>query len=92
MNAGFVMISILVKNKLSEKCLINALYSIDAKVLRCYLDMAEIYDGNSSKSNSDLIEMTVYGYIKNTIKKELVNDISLDTAYKLIKYNGVNIT
>ena len=91
MNAGFVMISILAKSKLSEKCLTNALYSIDAKVLRYYLGMTEIYDGNSNKSKSDLIEVTVYGYIKNKLKKELVNDISLDTAYELIKNIGVNI-
>ena len=91
MNAGLVMISILVKSNLSDKCLINALYSIDAKVLRYYLGIAEIYDGNSNKSKSDLIEMIVYGYIKNKIKKKLVNDISLDTAYKLIKNKGINI-
>ena len=84
MNTGFVMISKLVKSNLSDKCLINVLYSIDAKLLRYCLRMVEIYDGNSNKIKSDLIEMIVYEYIKNKIKKGLVNDISLDNVHKLI--------
>ena len=83
------MISILVKSKF--KCLINELYSIDAKVLRYYLGMVEIYDDNSNKSKTDLIEMIVYGYIKNKLINGLVDDISLDYAYKLIKHKGINI-
>ena len=59
MNAIFVMISILVKSNLSDKCLINAVYSIDSKVLRNYLGIVEIYDSNSGKSKCDLIEMIV---------------------------------
>ena len=81
MNDGFVMISILVKSNLSDKCLINALYNIDTRVLRYYLGIAKIYDGNSNKSKTDLIETIVYGYIKNKLKKEQVNDISLDIKY-----------
>ena len=81
MNDGFVMISILVKSNLSDKCLINAHYNIDTRVLRYYLGIAKIYDGNSNKSKTDLIETIVYGYIKNKFKKEQVNDISLDIKY-----------
>ena len=82
MNAGFAMISILVKSNLSDKCLINALYRIDTKILRYYLGMAKIYDGNKSKSNRDLIEMIVYGYIKGILNKTQVNNISVTSAYK----------
>ena len=60
-NVGFVMISILVESNLSDKCLINALYSIDKRILRNYLGLAETYDANSNKSKSDLVEMIVYG-------------------------------
>ena len=81
MNDGFVMISILVKSNLSDKCLINALYNIDTRVLRYYLGIAKIYDGNNNKCKTDLIETIVYGYIKNKFKEEQVNDISLDIKY-----------
>ena len=64
MNASFIMISVLVKSNLSDKCLISALYSIDSKALRNYLGIVEIYDSNSRKSKIDLIEIIVYGYIK----------------------------
>ena len=57
MKTGFVMVSILAESNLSNKCLINALYNIDRGVLRNYLGLAEIYDGNSGKSKADLIEM-----------------------------------
>ena len=91
MNASFVMISILVKSNLSDKCLINALYSIDSKALRNYLGIVEVYDGNSSKGKCDLIEMIVYGYIKGKFKKKSVNDITLSSAFKVLKGKGINI-
>ena len=91
MNASFVMISILVKSNLSDKCLINALYSIDSKALRNYLGIVEVYNGNSSKSKCDLIEMIVYGYIKGKFKKESVNDITLSSAFKVLKGKSINI-
>ena len=91
MNASFVMISILVKSNLSDKCLINALYSIDRRAFHNYLGIVEIYDANSSKSKCDLIEMVVYGYIKGKLKKESVSEISLNNAYKILKHQGINI-
>ena len=87
MNTGFVMVSILVESNLSDKCLINALYNIDRGVLRNYLGLAEIYDGNSGKSKADLIEMIVYGHTK----KQLVNDISLNSAYKILRDKGISV-
>ena len=83
MNAIFVMISILVKSNLSDKCLINAVYN--------YLGIVEIYDSNSGKSKCDLIEMIVYGYIKGKLKKDSVSDISLNSAFKILKDKGINV-
>ena len=91
MNASCVMISILVKSNLSDKCLINALFNIDSGALCNNLVLAEIYDGNSSKSKSDLIEMIVYGYIKGKLKNGSVNEISLSSAFKILKDEGINI-
>ena len=91
MNTIFVMISILVKSNLSDKCLINAVYSIDSKVLHNYLGIVEIYDSNSGKSKCDLIEMIVYGYIKGKLKKDSVSDISLNSAFKILKDKGINV-
>ena len=64
MNSSFVMISILLKSNLGERCLINTLNNINNKALRNYLGLADIYDGNSNKSKTDLIEMIVYGISK----------------------------
>ena len=91
MNTGFVMVSILVESNLSDKCLINALYNIDRRVLRNYLGLPEIYDGNSGKSKADLIEMIVYGHTKNKLKKQLVNDSSLNSAYKILRDKGISV-
>ena len=65
MNSSFVAISILVKNNLSERCLINILMNISSQSLRSYLKLASIYDGNSNKKKTDLVEMIVYGCINN---------------------------
>ena len=91
MNTGFVMVSILVESNLSDKFLINALYNIDRGVLRNYLGLAEIYDGNSGKSKADLIEVILYGHTKNKLKKQLVNDISLNSAYKILRDKGISV-
>ena len=91
MNASFVMISVLVKSNLSDKCLISALYSIDSKALRNYLGIVEIYDSNISKSKSDLIEIIVYGYIKGKLKRDGVSDISLSSAFKVLKDKGIPV-
>ena len=91
MNASFIMINVLVKSNLSDKCLISALYSIDSKALPNYLGIVEIYDSNSSKSKIDLIEIIVYGYIKGKLKRDGVSDISLSSAFKVLKDKGINV-
>ena len=50
------------KSYLNERCLVNALMSINNERLRDYLRLACIYDGNSNKKKTDLIEMIIYGY------------------------------
>ena len=42
MNSSFVAISILIKNNIGEKCLINFLMNISAQALRDYLECANI--------------------------------------------------
>ena len=49
MNSPFVMISILLKGNLSERCLVNSLMYVSSNSLRNYLKSANIYDGNSKK-------------------------------------------
>ena len=39
--------------------------NISSQSLRSYLKLASIYDGNSNKKKTDLVEMIVYGCINN---------------------------
>ena len=42
MNSAFVMISIVMKSNLNERCLVNALMDINNEGLRTYLRLANI--------------------------------------------------
>ena len=75
MNALFVPISILVKSKISEKCLINTLMNMLSQSLRGYLRLASIYDGNSNKKKTDLLERILCGCITGKLGKEPIKDI-----------------
>ena len=70
MNSSFTAISILVKSSISRQCLINFLNGVSSQSLRGYLKLANIYDGNSNKKKSDLIEMINYGCITNKLNKK----------------------
>ena len=59
MNSSFVIISILIKTKLAMNCVINHLNEVSSQSLRSYLRLANIYDGNSNKKKSDLVEMII---------------------------------
>ena len=61
MKSSFACISILVKSKIPKNYLINFLNEISSQSLRSYLGLANIYDGNSNKMKSDLIEMIICG-------------------------------
>ena len=69
MNSSFVAISILVKSNITERCLINTLMNISSQSFRAYLKLASIYDGNSNKKKTDLVEMIVYGCMINKLNK-----------------------
>ena len=58
---------------------------MSSQSLRSYLRLANIYDGNSNKKETDLIEMIVYGSITNKLNKEPIKDISIYKAMSILK-------
>ena len=91
MNSSFVCISILVKSKLPKNCLINHLIEISSQSLRSYLRLANIYDGNSNKKKSDLIEMIIYGCMNGNLKNMDINDISNNKVNTILKEKEISI-
>ena len=91
MNSSFVCISILVKSKLAKNCLINHLNEISSQSLRSYLRLANIYDGNSNKKKSDLIEMIIYGCMNGNLKNMDINDISNNKVNTILKEKEISI-
>ena len=85
MNSSFVCISILVKRKLPKNCLVNPLNEKSSQSFRSYLILANIYDGNSSKKKSDLIEMIIYGCVNGKLKTIDINDISNNKVNTILK-------
>ena len=49
MNSSLACIGILVKSKISSRCLISFLNGVSSRALRAYLGLAEVYDGNANK-------------------------------------------
>lgn len=91
MNSSFVMISILLKGNLSERCLVNSLMYVSSNSLRNYLKSANIYDGNSNKRKTDLIEMIVCGCMTDKLNKEPLKDISTNRALNILREKNINI-
>ena len=91
MNSSFVTISTLVKSNLTEKCLINLLMNISSQSLGSYLKLESIYNGNSNKKKTDLVETIVYGCIINKLNKELIKDISINKEHNILKEHGILI-
>ena len=58
---------------------------MSSQSLRSPLRLANIYDGNSNKKETDLIEMIVYGCIINKLNKEPIKDISIYKAMSTLK-------
>ena len=85
MNSTFLMISILITSNLNERCLVNALMSINNEGLRDYLRLACIYDGNSNKNKTDLIEIIVYGYMNGNLSKKLIEDVFTNNALNILE-------
>ena len=91
MNSSFVAISVLVKCNLSDRCLINTSMNISSQSLRAYLKLANIYDGNSNKKKTDLVEIIVYGCMINKLNKEPIKDISINRAHNILKEHDISI-
>ena len=91
MNSSFVCISILVKSKLPKKNLINRLNEISSQSVRSCLRLANIYDGNSNKKKSDLIEMIIYGCMNGKLKNMDINDISNNKVNSILKEKEISI-
>ena len=91
MNSSFVCISILVKSNISRQCLINFLNEVSSQSLRYYLKLANIYDGNSNKKKSHLIEMIMYRCMNGRLKNKITEDISIDKAHSILKEKDINI-
>ena len=83
MNSSFVCISILVKSNLPNNCLINHLNEISV--------LANIYDGNSNKKKSDLIEMIICGCMNGKLKNMDINDISNNKVNTILKEKELSI-
>ena len=84
-------IATLVKSNLGEKCLINILMNISTNALSDYLECAKIYKGASSKKNTNLVKMIVYGHITNKINNTNPVDISKIERNQILKKNEINV-
>ena len=91
MNSSFVCISILVKSKLPKNCLINHLNEVSSQSLRSYLRLSNIYDGNSNKKKSDLIEMIIYGFMNGKLKTTCFDDTSNNKVSTVLKEKDISI-
>ena len=91
MKSTFVIISILLKSNLSERCLVNPLTSINNESLRDYVRLANVYDGNSNQRKSDFTEMIVYGYMNGKLSKKPLENISTSTAIYILKEKRIPI-
>ena len=76
MNSSFVAISILTNRRLNKKYLIDILMNMSSEALQGYLELANIYKGNSPQKKTNLIEMIVYGCITDKLNKNDIKDIS----------------
>ena len=59
--------------------------NMSTKRLKYYLECASIYRGTSTKKETDLIEMIVYGCMTGTLKKKDLKDISIKQANQILK-------
>ena len=69
MDSSLVAINTLVKSNIGGKCLINILMNISTQSLRDYLRLANIYQGTSTKKETDLVEMIIYGHINRRCRR-----------------------
>ena len=85
MISSLVSIGILVKSSIGRRSLINFLNRVSCNALRTYLGLPEVYDGNANKKNSDLTEIIVYSCINGKLKNKVVDEISVKSAYTILR-------
>ena len=59
--------------------------------MRCYLKLANIYDGSANKKKSDLIEMIIYGCMNGKLNNKNIDDISNNKTSSILKEKDINI-
>ena len=65
--------------------------NISSQSLRGYLKLASIYDGNSNKKKTDLVEMIVYGCMINKLNTEPIKDILINRTINILKEHDISI-
>ena len=65
--------------------------NISSQSLRGYLKLSSIYDGNSNKKKTDLVEMIVYGCMINKLNKEPIKDILINRTINILKEHDISI-
>ena len=81
----------MIKNNTNNQCLITFLNEVSTKSLRCYLKLANIYDGSANKKKSDLIEMIIYGCMNGKLNNKNIDDISNNKTSSILKEKDINI-
>ena len=59
------------------------------KILKDYLECANIYERTSRKKKSNLIEMIIYGCITEKLNKKEIEDISIKQANQILNNNNI---
>ena len=86
-----IVIRILVKSNIGEKCLTNFLMNVLTSALRKYLKLANIYQGESTKKKTELIEIIIYGCITNSTNEYEIKEITNDQANKILRENKITL-
>ena len=61
------------------------------QALRDYLECANIYEGNSTKKKTDVIEMIIYGCITEKLNKNGLEDISTKKANLVLNKSNITV-
>ena len=64
---------------------------MSSQSFRSYLRLANIYDGNSNKRKSDLIQMIIYGYMNGNLRNKSTEDISSNKVNTILKEKDISI-
>ena len=64
---------------------------MSSQSFRSYLRLANIYDGNSNKRKSDLIQMIIYGYMNGNLRNKSIEVISSNKVNTILKEKDISI-